>query len=935
MATNQEINAIKNLALANTIKSQDLVTQTDDLTEPYLVGKITNRDPKSDQVIFARQQSALELQIQANELSITDIRENIPDGSANNQVLSLQTQNRELTERLNTVENVRSLAGPDTNISRYSTGDVLGEEKDARKVNATVQTPELELDQQVVPSNANDVVQSDLGGDVEFTPSDDQGAVAGGVGANGSGIGGGGIGGGGGAGGTQSDDRNSGVDYADSANNPEKGVTIPDSYTKPFDAQPNVLRELGHYTYQISIYLQNKEEYYRLVQSKQKVPTGDLIIQSGGIAVEDRAEEFKDYDYYIDDLEIQTLMPQEVGGASNATQMSFTITEPYGFTFLGSLKKAATRKMEGKGSDFLKQHYLMVIRFFGEDGEGNPIVTAGGSATPVSLVEKFIPFKFSKITSKARTGTVEYACEAIATNHSEGMGQKRAAIPFQVEIKGQTLNDLFNGKDDSQEVTTVNAATGGRENQPAILTQPAGINTTSKTTISTGLVDALNKRMQKLANEGKVGIADRYKVTFDTGSGMASARIKPPGTTKKSKTPMDNPKDGAQVYLASRGKVDKDTFLISTNAGQQMQQFIDLVTRTSTYITDQQTFHLDPNTGQPTPNEKSNEVMAWFRIGVNTRPIEWDDVRNDWAYEIEYVVVPSQVSDLKSEYFPKSKFYGVHKKYSYWFTGTNTEVLSYEVDYNALFYIGMGAEVPKLPTNSADKDDQHAKVVEPPTANAGTLDGKSSEPAARGASVLYSPTDYAQLRMEIYGDPAYIVQNDVFYGLGTYNDRFLPDGTINMDGFETLVEINWNTIEDYDDETGTAEVTQLEKKNTKQRDITGTDGIIYALTSVTNKFSDGQFTQEVNGIMREFQESAVKNTSANSNSTTATVGRDEVATQRLPGGVLPGRGTAGNVPLIGPQGGGLGSTIPKKLSVEVLIPGDPGYGVFDDDRGDF
>lgn len=927
MATTQEIATIKTLAQTNIDKSKVLVAQTDDLTEPYFTGKNTNRDPKSDQVIFARQQSALELQAQANEQSIADIRANVPDGSANFQVLNLQAQNRELAEKIDEVEDARVLAGDETVISQYSTGDVLGEEKDARKEKATVQNPELELDQENVPSNANDFVESDP------TPSDDQGAVAGAVAGAEVSV-------------TESDDRTTDVEYGTSANNPEKGVTIPDSFTKPFEAQPNILRELGHYTYQIAIYLQNKEEYYRLVASKQKVPTGDLIIQSGGIAVEERAEEFKDYDYFIDDLEIQSLMPQEVGGATNATSMSFTISEPYGFTFLGNLKKAALRKMDGKGSDFLKQHYLMVVRFFGEDGEGNPTTTfpaaGGGSSTPVALVEKFIPFRFSKITSKARTGIVEYACEALATNHSEGFGQKRAAIPFQVEIKGQTLNDLFNGKDDSQEVAEAIKDTSGRENKTAngeigsaLMTQPKAINTTSKTVISSGLIEALNKRMQKLANEGKVGIADRYKVTFDTASGLSSARIKPPGTTKKSKTPMDNPKQGAQVYLASRGKVDKDTFLISTNAGQQMQQFIDLVTRTSTYITDQQTFHLDPNTGSPTPNEKSNEVMAWFRIGANTKPIEWDDVRNDWAYEIEYVVVPSQVSDLKSEYFPKSKFYGVHKKYSYWFTGTNTEVLSYEVDYNALFYIGMGAEVPKLSTNSADKDDQHAKVVEPPTANSGTLDSKSSEPASRGASVLYSPTDYAQLRMEIYGDPAFIVQNDVFYGLGTYNDRFLPDGTINTDGFETLVEVNWNTIEDYDDTTGTAEIKQLEKKNTKQRDITGTDGIIYALTSITNKFSKGEFTQEINGIMREFQESAVKNTSASSSTTTVTVGRDEAPTQRLPGGVLPGRGTAGNLPLIGPQGGGLGSTVPKKLTVEVLIPGDPGYGVYDEDRGDF
>jgi len=896
MATSQEINAIKTLAQINVDRSKELVTQSDDLTEPYFIGLNKNKSPKSDQVVFAKQQSAVELQIQSNEQSILDIQQVVTDGSANYQVLNLRQQNRDLAEAKDKIEDARSLAGDDTITSQFSIGEVIDEEKEARKENATVQTPPIEnvpTANTPVTSNANETIADNDGNDINFQTSDDQGAISNDNASGSTGQG------------TSTGDRTSDdVDMGQTVSTAEKGITIPDNYTKPFDAQPNVLRELGHYTYQISIYLQSKDEYVQLVSSKEKIPTGDLIIQSGGISLDERVEEFKDYDYYIDDLEIESLMPQEVGGATNATSLSFKITEPYGFTFLSALKKAALRKMDGESSDFLKQHYLMVIRFFGEDDDVQQAggTTAGGSATPATLVEKFIPFRINKITSKATTGAVEYNVEGLSANHNEGFGQKRAAIPFQVEIKGQTLNDLFNGTDDTREITTVNAATGGRENQPAVLTQPAGVNTTSKTSISTGLVTAMNNRMKKLADEGKIGIADKYKVTFDIPSGMASARIKPPGTVKKEKTAMSDPGLGASVYLSSRGQVDGETFLISANAGQQFQQFIDTVTRTSTYITDQQTFHLDPNTGDPKQNEKSNEVMAWFRIGVNTKPIGWDEIRNDWAYEIEYVVVPSQVSDLKSEFFPKSKFYGVHKKYNYWFTGENTEVLSYEVDYNALYYIGIGQEVPKLPTDSANKDDQHAKVVEPPTASSGGVDAKSSEPAARGASVLYSPTDYAQLRMEIYGDPAYIVQNDVFYGLGEYNDRFLPDGTINMDGFETLVEINWNTIEDYNDETGTVEIKAIEKKSTKQRDITGTDGMIYCLTKVTNKFNNGQFTQEVNGIMREFQESGVANSTKETNGDN--VGRDETLSIRSPVVNVVGRSSSASTPRLGTTSSG-------------------------------
>lgn len=801
--------------------------------------------------------------------------------------------------------------------SQISTGQTVTSEQDARAENATVQTPTNVLGLNQTPSNANDPVTSPEGGDATFADDGDQ-AIANNRTASE----------------TISEDQVSDEEELRTTGRLEvKGsagtgtyVNIPDNFTRPFEEQPNVLQSLGQYTYQISIYLQSAEEYSQLVRQTEKVPTGDLIIQSGGIALDDRVEEFRDLDYFIDDLEIQSLMPQRVGGATNQTSMTFTITEPYGFTFLGNLKKAANRKMGGRSTDFIKQHYLMVIRFFGEDGEGTPTVTAGGSSTPASLVQKFIPFKMQQITSKARTGTVEYNVQAIATNHAEGLGQKRASIPFQVEIKGQTLNELFNGKDDSRVRTTTLAGEDGRE---GVFSAPANVPATQRTTVSTGLVEAMNKRMQKLVDDGVIRVADRYKVNLDVFSGLFAARIKPPGTTKQDRTDMGNPSANAQAYLSTRGSVVNNTFVISTNAGQQIQQFIDLVTRTSTYITNQQKFHLDPNSGKPKRNEKSNEVMSWFRIGVNVRPIAWDDLRNDWAYEMEYVVVPTMVSDLKSEFFPKSKFYGVHKKYNYWFTGQNTEVLSYEVDYNALYYIGMGSEFAGQPINGAETDDQYPRAPAPPDANSGTLSDKSSEPAARGASVLYSPTDYAQLRMEVFGDPAFIVQNDVFYALGTYNGRFLPDGTINMDNFETLVEVNFNTIEDYDIDTGTAEVKQLEKKNVKQREVTGTDGIIYTLTAVTNKFSGGVFTQELEGIMREFEERAPIVPVAQQTAF-ATIGRDEALKYKSRGNLL---GIRGRLPGLKPgppvDGGKPSGTIAEKQPNNQ----NRGFDLFDDDRG--
>jgi hypothetical protein len=68
-----------------------------------------------------------------------------------------------------------------------------------------------------------------------------------------------------------------------------------------------------------------------------------VIAQSGGInnTTSKRAPGF-DQDFFIDNLKIvQAINGKETGASTNTTEMSFTITEPYGFSFISRLKKAS------------------------------------------------------------------------------------------------------------------------------------------------------------------------------------------------------------------------------------------------------------------------------------------------------------------------------------------------------------------------------------------------------------------------------------------------------------------------------------------------------------------------------------------------------------------------------------------------------------------
>ena len=232
-------------------------------------------------------------------------------------------------------------------------------------------------------------------------------------------------------------------------------VTYKNAFFKPIVTQENPLLQFAHYTYNIGIYLQTPEQYVTMITTGNKSTQGLLkVLESGGTgAVEGSKAIFPDI--FIEDLEIQTLMMGNNPGAHNAVDLNFTIVEPMGFTFLQKLRELCTaNNMYG----LTNQHYLMVIKFIGYDENGNEVTPANAEA-----MSKYIPFKFSKITTTVRTGAVQYACMATPPNYNIGQSVKRAAIRFNVELTGRTLNDIFNADGSESLRGTSYGADTGRE----------------------------------------------------------------------------------------------------------------------------------------------------------------------------------------------------------------------------------------------------------------------------------------------------------------------------------------------------------------------------------------------------------------------------------------------------------------------------------------
>ena len=745
----------------------------------------------------------------------------------------------------------------------------------------------------------------------------------------------------------------------------EAGRTLP---------QGNALDAYASYTYSISLYLMSDADY-QLMLNQKILPKGwQLLIQSAGapasggrlrpVDIQETQQaadgnsaalpqpqlgrnEFFELDYYIDDLVIEHFTPNRgVGSPHAVTNMSFKIFEPNGLSFLPNLYAAVQQyvKQTGGGSVgqnqvYSSQNFLMVIRFYGYDAQGN-LVTVSNSRdqitstsgqiiqeTSTATIEKYIPFQFTEIKFRVQNKITEYDCRCVAVPNVVNTGQARGTIPYNIELSAQTVADVLTGPinfvggsrgsgaggqvtNTGDETSRLLARAPGpaRERSPGAGYNPRRAqlqtnrgqtaptsppNTTStpgtvgsvstvnssapptadaasraaSLTISQGLQEALNKFQAEVAAEGKYQeYPDIYEIVIAEEI-LAKAKVIPPDYFNPRQSAMIRAQTAKQTKDGATQSVDTNTKTIKAMAGKSIVQFIDEVLRQSTYVLEQQKYYIDRQSGNLVDNSNPSQILAWYRIGLEAEPTGfYDRIRNDKQYRLRYTVAPYQVNQIKSDYFPRAEFLGVHKVYNYWFTGENTQILNFEQSFNNLFYIVQNAPgAPKTTSNYLEADRYYYSPLNPENSQ-GQENMRVYDGAASAASWLYSPGDQASIKLDIVGDPAWIWQGELWSGfpkdLQTNYDAFLKDGTINPNGREIMFEVVFNQPVDYDLQTGLMDAGQFNfGTNTAARQAGVYGGTqpgkpreryLYRARTCKSSFRQGRFVQELIGDIVTF-----------------------------------------------------------------------------------
>jgi hypothetical protein len=298
--------------------------------------------------------------------------------------------------------------------------------------------------------------------------------------------------------------------------------------------------------------------------------------------------------------------------------------------------------------------------------------------------------------------------------------------------------------------------------------------------------------------------------------------------------------------------MDNSARIITATAGLQVVAFIDQILKNSSYIEQQQTVVIKENPPRQEYNGTPANNVAWYKIGMEVKPTKYDPKRNDYAYDIKYIISPYKINNLISEYFQQPTYKGVHKQYNYWFTGENTSVLSYEQKYNALYTATLSGGPGQLGgsvVNDAIKANFYTRSGE----SSQGAEGRANEPAANAADYLYNPGDLADAQLTIVGDPAWLQQGEVFAGMFTnrFNySAFMPDGAINFESQQILFEILINTPRDYDLSTGLIDPNnQSTVFPTGQQPGKAKQSYVYNATECVSDFNRGKFTQTLKGVL--------------------------------------------------------------------------------------
>jgi hypothetical protein len=706
-------------------------------------------------------------------------------------------------------------------------------------------------------------------------------------------------------------------------------VTASGSTAKVIIPQPNPLHAYASYTYGITLHMLSRDDFNAMASDPNSDwnPTTTLIATGGkyGTVGFNRDPAFED-DFFIDNLKMTTIIGSTAGNqGTNAIEVSFTITEPYGMTLIDRLIDACVAKTtaEGQGlvdgNNYIEIPYLLQIDFFGYDNDG--------IAYELRKQRKYIPINLLGVKIKVGVSGAVYEVSAGIYAH-RAFQESIVACPANFEVTASTLEEFFkpdinvedlNKKFDEryEQYKKEKKAQEEKEGPDARTTdQGVEVSAGDSTYEVRSFVAAYNAWQSRLKENNVAQDFNTIRVVFDeeilaNGGGKITAP-KTDSVKQVATSDPKNPKQKGQVAKANAGQqtakpnlnINKFTFKTGTGT----TQIINMMMLNTEYIRSQV---IDTTLDAEQNANKFKKDVNWWKIVPSVKMRSFCTQTSTWYLDVTFHVVKKTVYNRTHPALSTSLPTGVHKEYNYIYTGQNSDIVDFSIEYDALWYTAVSVDknksqavttsaapegIDELDTNDPDavkpnakraKDSPPQPVKQVPVsgqAGAQASGNATKDSVATGASSAADHlnngqgADQLQVSLKIVGDPQFIKQDEVFANpearqlnpddagntTGNVGDE---EGSIDMDSQEIHALLTWKTPVDIDEDTGGL-------RNDSKYNESVFSGI-FNILSVASTFSGGKFEQTLDMVRLPDQPRDYKNASSSRSLSEREVGKTQ------------------------------------------------------------
>lgn len=658
---------------------------------------------------------------------------------------------------------------------------------------------------------------------------------------------------------------------------------------------PNILSYYSSYNYIFTLSVLSPEQLNFPDQTYKKGKYGPLILRSaGGVPDKELVDtQYGKYDFYIDDLQLNGIVGfDKISGNTSTNQVSFKIFEPYSMgLFFQSLQAAAF----GSGYlNYLDLPLLLTIEFKGHIFEGDTQLLN----QQIENTTKHIPMRLYSVQMQVSGKGSTYDIRAFPFNElgfSKQFNQAKTELniranmggPYTVQSVLQTgeqslqaiINQYFKTKVKNKDIEVADQCLILFPTDLSSDTSNQGSNERLDKSATTNPVDSSNNDVFK-----KLGVSYGSNNNAGLIQGEGDKNVNKIGQANigfnalnKGDTPF--PKDvgvydeATGIYQRGKVTIDYKNADFKFNQGTAVTDAINQVILASDYGRNALSVDQRSEDGQ----------IYWWRVETELYTLNAPESNKSGIKPklVVYRVVPYKVDgsfvlpiNTKRTKLDKIEKQSL-KEYNYIYTGKNTEILDFNIDFKAGFYTPLPSDgnrnseskeigatssaaanqqsLDELKYNAISANPAGAKpnAQQTPQQMRNDLLNTSSykqggsgvdDPATKAAKhfhdIITQGFDMINLELKIMGDPYYIADS----GLGNYTakgvkgfDNITSDGSVNYQNGQVIITVNFRTPIDINMETGFYNFGDT-------KPLLQFSGL-YIVQKLTSSFLKGKFTQ--------------------------------------------------------------------------------------------